>query len=223
MHSRTLWVFPKNSPVRLGVSPTAETPTGFFQSEVLRLYFLVLEHWVVRSVLLPSFSSQFIHRQMWDRQSASCFHPPQFPICCLAKSPLHPNCLSLLFLLVWINVSSLTPQLSGFHTVQFSGNSGWFFPTFYCSSTVVSIFPPPLPPPLLSFFWLHEEAQGIYLCLHLGWKSTNVFKCVAQDNSSSSSVAQRRQMLETFLSAIKSHFRPEVLQFLLCTSDLVLE
>ena len=24
---------------------------------------------------------------------------------------------------------------------------------------------------LLSFFWLYEEAQCVYLCLHLGWKS----------------------------------------------------
>ena len=30
VHSRTLCVSPTNSPVRLGVSPTAATPTGFF-------------------------------------------------------------------------------------------------------------------------------------------------------------------------------------------------
>ena len=30
VHSRTLWVSPKNSPVRLGVFPTAITPTGFY-------------------------------------------------------------------------------------------------------------------------------------------------------------------------------------------------
>ena len=29
VHSRTLWVSPTNSPVRLGVSPTATTSTGF--------------------------------------------------------------------------------------------------------------------------------------------------------------------------------------------------
>ena len=29
-HSRTLWVFPRNSSVSLGVSPTTATPTGFF-------------------------------------------------------------------------------------------------------------------------------------------------------------------------------------------------
>ena len=30
VHSRTLWVSPTNSPLRLGVSPTAATPTGSF-------------------------------------------------------------------------------------------------------------------------------------------------------------------------------------------------
>ena len=35
-------------------------PHRFFQSEVLRLYFPMLEPWVVQSVSLPSFSSQFI-------------------------------------------------------------------------------------------------------------------------------------------------------------------
>ena len=48
-----------NSPVRLGVSSAASTPTGFFQSQVLRLY-PSLESWVARSVLLPSCSSWFI-------------------------------------------------------------------------------------------------------------------------------------------------------------------
>ena len=69
-------------------------------------------------------------------------------------SPLHPGCPSLPLLPVWVNVSSLTPWLSDFHTVQFSGSSGYFL--FWNL--------------LLSFFWLCEEATCIYLCLHLGWK-----------------------------------------------------
>ena len=47
--SRLLWVSPKNSPVRLGVSPTAaSTPTGVFNQRFEAL--LPLELWVVRSV-----------------------------------------------------------------------------------------------------------------------------------------------------------------------------
>ena len=37
-----------------------------------------------------------------------------------------PGCLSLPLLPVWMNVSSLTPWLSDFHTVRFSGSSDYF-------------------------------------------------------------------------------------------------
>ena len=64
--SRTLWAPPTDSPVRLAVSPTTATPTGFLQLEVLRLYYPELEPWVVWSVSLPSCSSWFICMQIWD-------------------------------------------------------------------------------------------------------------------------------------------------------------
>ena len=54
-----------------------------------------------------------------------------------------------------MNVFSLTPQLSDFHTIRFSGSSGYFL---YLNL-------------LLSFFWLCEEGQCIYLHLYLGQKS----------------------------------------------------
>ena len=66
---------------------------------------------------------------------------------------------SLPLLPVWMNVSSLTPWLSNFHTVWFSGSSVLFL--------FLSL--------VLSFFWLCEEAKCIYLCLHLGLKSTYWF------------------------------------------------
>ena len=74
--------------------------------------------------------------------------------CCLAACPLHPSCPSAPLLPVWMNVSSLTPWLSGFHIVQFSGSSGWLL--FFTL--------------LLSIFWLCKEAKCIYLHFHLGWK-----------------------------------------------------
>ena len=58
-----------------------------------------------------------------------------------------------------MNVSSLTPWLLDFHTVQFSGSSGCFLFLNW----------------LLSFFWLCEEAKYIYLCLYLGQKSSETF------------------------------------------------
>ena len=76
----------------------------------------------------------------------------------LASSLLHPDCLSLPQLPASAPPTSLdecfffTPWLLDFHTVQFSGISGcfWFLN-------------------LLSF-WLCEEAQCIYLRLHLDQK-----------------------------------------------------
>ena len=59
--SRTLWVSPTNSPVRLGVSPTAATPTGFFQSEVLRLYFPAVEPWVCSLSHSPVVPPSYLH------------------------------------------------------------------------------------------------------------------------------------------------------------------
>ena len=96
--------------------------------------------------LAPQLFLPVICMQMWD-----C--PVLQPLTCYASSL--PGCLSLLLLLVWMNVSSLTPWLSGFHTVWFSGSSGYFL--------FLNL--------LLSFFWLFKETKYIYLHLHLGQKS----------------------------------------------------
>ena len=73
----------------------------------------------------------------------------------LTAHPLHLGCPSLPLLPVWMDVSSLTPWLSDFHTVQFYSSSGYFL--------FLDL--------LLSFFWLCEETKCILLCLHLGRKS----------------------------------------------------
>ena len=76
-----------------------------------------------------------------------------------ATSPFHLSCLSPSLLLAWVSGSSLTPWLSDIHTILFSGSSGCFL--------FLNL--------LLSFFWLCEEAQCVYLHLHLGWRSTDFF------------------------------------------------
>ena len=117
----------------------------FFQSVVLRLYFPLLEPWVAWSVLFPICLSTC---KCGTTRSSS--HG-------LAPCPCCPSCPSPPLLLpAWMNISSLTPWLSDFHKVQFSGSSVFFF--FFVLNM------------LLSFFWLCEEAKCIYLCLHLGWK-----------------------------------------------------
>ena len=129
-------------------------PPQVFSISGLRLYFPMLEPWVARSVSPPSCSSLFICMWMWDH----LVHNP-LPCCvcqplpCRKTSP--PGCLSLPLLPVWMNVSSLSPWLSEFHTVRFSVSFGCFL--------FLNL--------LLSFFWLCEEAQCVYLCLHLSQKS----------------------------------------------------
>ena len=131
----------------------------FFQSEVLRLYFPALEPWGAQSLSLPSGSSQFIHRQMWDHLLRQ--PPPPAPV--LKLPPCHvstpPQLPSPPILVVWVNVPSLTPWLSDFYTVLFSGSSDCFL-----FSNL-----------LLSFFWLCKEVQCIYLHFHFGQESSNSF------------------------------------------------
>ena len=82
VRSRSLWVSPTNSPLRLGFSPAAAQPPQVFSVSGLRLYFPTLEPWVGSIAL-----------------SASC---------CLAGSFLCPGCPSLPLLLVWMYVSFLS-------------------------------------------------------------------------------------------------------------------
>ena len=136
VHSRTLWVSPTSSPVRLGVSPAAtSTPHRCFQS-------------VVWGFISPRWNSGLCGL-LPGPPAAPCqpaaalptpLHnlPPHWlrqPPPCRESSP--PGCLSLPLLPVWMNVSSLSPWLSDFHTVQFSVSSGCFFflnccPSFDC-------------------------------------------------------------------------------------------
>ena len=146
-----------NSPVRLGVSPAPSTSTGFYQQ---RFWGFTSPCWnpglhcLSPSPVVPPSLSTCKCGTTW-----STSHPLTHPgplAARLATLSLHPVCLSLPLLPVWMNVSSLTPWLLDFHTVWFSGSSGCLlFLNF-----------------LLSFFWLCEEAKCIYLCLHLGQKSS---------------------------------------------------
>ena len=83
------------------------------------------------SVLLPSCSSQFICTQMWNHPVGNplphrVLHPPPCRESSLSSCPSPP------FLPVWMNVSSLTPWSSDFHTVRFSVGSGWFCSYICC-------------------------------------------------------------------------------------------
>ena len=81
----------------------------------------------------------------------------------LQPPPLHviPHLLASLphlwvsdLLPVWMNVASLNPWLSDFHTVRFFDSSGYYL---FLDLVVI--------------LWLHEEAKHVYLCLHLDHRS----------------------------------------------------
>ena len=108
--------------------------------------------------LIPSCSSRFICTQMWD-QPPPCWARQLPP--CHKSSP--PGCPSPPLLPVWTNLSSLSLWLLDSHIVRF------------CQFRLFFVFK-------LLFFWLCEEAQCVYLRLHLGWKSTvaiNILKAVS--------------------------------------------
>ena len=111
-------------------------------------------HGLSRSAVVPTGLSA---HERGTTQSASCYFARQLQPCppwSSGRESTLPSCPSLPLLQVWLNVSSLTPWLLDFHTVRFSGSSGCFL--FLNLS--------------LSLFWLFEEAQCIYLRLHLGQK-----------------------------------------------------
>ena len=86
----------------------------------------MLEPWVVWSVSLSSCSSRFNPYAAVGfptPAAATLLSPPATTL----PHPLHPGCPSSPLLPVWMNVCSLNPWLSDFHTVQFSGSSGCFF------------------------------------------------------------------------------------------------
>ena len=115
--SRPLWVSPTTSPVRLGVSPAAtSTPTDVFNQrfEALLTWAGALGYTVCFAPLLflPVYLCVNVGPQAllavtlpapFVPQSTTSLGPPG----CWESSA--PHCLSLPLLLVWMNVSSLSP------------------------------------------------------------------------------------------------------------------
>ena len=148
IHSRTLWVSLTNFSVRLGVSPTASTPTGVFSQRFEALF----PHTGTLGCvvcLAPQCSSWFIHTPMWD--------------CLLRQPPPHPK-------------SSPPRRVSAPPTGLeecFFFNSlvvGLPYSSIFCQFWLVLFLNL-----LLSFFWLWEEALCVYLFLHLGQKFSFIF------------------------------------------------
>ena len=144
-----------NTPVRLGVSPSAASiPTGVFCQRlggfISRTGSLGCAVYNAPQLFLPV----YLHSNVGPPSPPATASPTQSSSRYLAMCPLHTGCPSPPLLQVWINLSSVIPWLSDFHTVQFSGSSAYYL--------LLNL--------LWSFFWLYEEAKYIYLCLHPGQK-----------------------------------------------------
>ena len=142
-----------NSPVRPGVSPAAaQTTTGVFNQcfEALFPHSGTLGCMVCLQVcqFLPCRPAAALPTPLhnppppWVCQLTSCFEsPPRLPIS--APPAGLDECVFFKSLVVELPYSSIFCPL-------------WLFFVFKL---------------VLSFFWLCEEAQCVYLCLHLGQKS----------------------------------------------------
>ena len=140
-----------NSPVRLGVSPAqppASTPTGVLNQRFEALFphagALGCVVCFAPQLFLPVYSHVNVELPgPAAAASASC----SLPASCSLAGPCPPatphkssltGCPAPPLLSVWMNVSSLSPWLSDFHTVQFSVSSGCFLflnccPSFGCA------------------------------------------------------------------------------------------
>ena len=156
------------SPVRLGVSlAAASTPKGF-SIRGLRLYFPKLEPWVGQSVWLPPpFPPVYLCENVGPHGLLAAAWPALFhspPPRWVQQLP-HRRESSL----PWLPISAPPAGLDE----CFFFNSlvvGLSYSSIFCQFWLFFVFKL-----LLSFFWLWEEAQCVYLRLHLGWKPTSIF------------------------------------------------
>ena len=150
----------RNSPVRLGVSSATTSPPGFYSQ---RFWGFLFSSWnpgmyslSCSPVVPPGLSTC---KCGTSPSTKRCLAHPGLPVSALLR--VLSTLAARLHLSYWSGrmFPLLTPWLTDFHTVQFSGSSDYLL--FFNL--------------LLSFFWLCEETKCIYLCLHLGWKSKKNF------------------------------------------------
>ena len=135
-------------------------PTGFWLLiSGLKLYFPELEPWVARSA--SQYTSCCLAGQLQLCPPRSTIHHPTPQ----STTPLGPPATALLGVLsTWLPVSTPPTNLDEcFFFISLV--VGLPYSLIFCQFWLLFVFKL-----LLSFFWLWEEAQCVYLCLHLGQK-----------------------------------------------------
>ena len=148
VHSRTLWAPPTETPVRLGVPPTATTPTDFYSQ---RFWGFVFPCW---NPELCGKINSLLFLPFYLPVNVGLPSPPDTP-CCVSSPPQLPTSTPPTGLDECFFSNSLVIGLS--YTLIF--RQFWLFLFLNW---------------LLSFFWLYKETKHIYLCLHLGQKPLNI-------------------------------------------------
>ena len=142
-----------------------------FSIRGLRLYFPELGPWVTPSVLLPCWTAHSTSRRLAG-QLPPCPHGST--VCHLTGSAKH--CLAhpappatTLPQVLSAQLPVSTPP-TGLDECFFFNSLvvGLSYSSIFCQFWLFLVFKL-----LLSFFWLCEEAQCVYLGLHLGWKSNS--------------------------------------------------
>ena len=130
--------------MRLGVSPTTTTTTDFYSQRFEALFLcsgtLNCSVCLAPQLLLPVHPHANVGLPVLPALPYHLSSQPQLPV--LAPPTHLDKCFFFNSLVVGLPYSSILCQFWGF--------------------LFLNLF--------LSFFWLCEEATGIYLCLHLGWK-----------------------------------------------------
>ena len=150
-HTRPVWVSPMTSPMRLGVSPTAAlTPPGVFTQRFEALF----PHAGTLGCMVCRRVHQLMPRQPAAALPTRLHNPPHHLV--LQLPPCHES--SLPRLPVSAPLTCLDECFFFFSLVV-----GLLYSSIFCQFWLVFVFKL-----VLSFFWLCEEAQCVYLHLHLG-------------------------------------------------------
>ena len=161
-----------NSPENLAVSSATPTPTGFYSQKLWGSIFLVLEPWAVQAglgqgSLAPKVSlSNFIPTRECAITHFTALLPLHTISCLLISLPIS---VTLPLLPVWVNVVSLNPWLSNFHTAWFSDSSGCYL--FWDIVVILSVAERggkvclPMPPSWLevlpqTFLWMNQFSNN---------------------------------------------------------------
>ena len=152
-----------NSSVRLGVSPATSIPTDFFSQRFWGLLFLCWNSGLCNLSCPPVVPPDLFAHKCGIAHSASC-HLTWSPGLPGSAHPCHPAAALLWVPSTWLPVSAPPTGLDEcflFNSLVVRLPYGLIFWRFWLFLFLK----------LLSFFWLCEEAQRIYLFFHLGQKS----------------------------------------------------